>query len=217
MIFNKLTLVNFGVYRGRHQFDLRPNPEQPIILFGGKNGAGKTTLLEAIRLCLYGPLALDQPPRPSQAAYEAHLARRIHRSGNGVVPIDRASLELEVEYALAGEHSCYTIKREWQQRADRVTETLYVTENGRLLQDMNASQWQDFLQDLIPPGLSQLFFFDGEKIQALADESHDNLALAQATNSVAGAEHCGAVTGRSIDLPPPPAKAARSRLGGAAD
>ena len=26
-------------------------------------------------------------------------------------------------------------------------------------------QWQDFLKELVPPGLSNLFFFDGEKIK----------------------------------------------------
>ena len=60
MILNRLTVVNFGVYRGQHQFDLRPRASEPIVIFGGKNGAGKTTLLNAIRLCLHGPLALSE-------------------------------------------------------------------------------------------------------------------------------------------------------------
>jgi DNA sulfur modification protein DndD len=186
MIFKKLTLVNFGVYRGRHIFNLSPGSEQPIVLFGGKNGAGKTTLLEAIRLCLYGPLALSQPQRPSKAVYEQYLRGRIHRTGNGVVPIERACLALEFEYATAGETNHYIIQREWQNHGSRFTETLQVTENGRRLSDVDVAQWQDFLTDLIPPGLSQLFFFDGEKIQALAEESHHNQALAQAIKALLG-------------------------------
>jgi DNA sulfur modification protein DndD len=88
MILNRLTLVNFGIYRGQKEFNLRPQANQPIILIGGKNGAGKTTLLEAIRLCLYGSLALEQGVRPTKAEYEKHLRQRIHYSPESIIPID---------------------------------------------------------------------------------------------------------------------------------
>jgi DNA sulfur modification protein DndD len=49
MIITQLLINNFGIYRGRHEFDLRPrvvdDQPLPVILFGGKNGAGKTTIL----------------------------------------------------------------------------------------------------------------------------------------------------------------------------
>lgn len=186
MILNRLTLVNFGIYRGEKIFDLCPDSDRPIIIIGGKNGAGKTTLLDAIRLCLYGSLALDQSARPNKAAYEQYLRQRIHYSSNGVIPIDLASVELDFEYATAGERRIYTIKREWCNKPDRFEEKLLVFENTKLLQDMDANQWQDFLKELIPPGLSQLFFFDGEKIQALADDGPNNLALAEATKALLG-------------------------------
>ena len=45
MIFEKLTLHNFGLYRGEQVLDLAPGPQNgnstPIILFGGINGGGK--------------------------------------------------------------------------------------------------------------------------------------------------------------------------------
>ena len=49
MIFKRIVLHNFGIYKGKHEIDLEPpSPEKPIILFGGLNGGGKTTFLTAI-------------------------------------------------------------------------------------------------------------------------------------------------------------------------
>ena len=51
MIFERLTLRNYGVFLGRHEIALAPtSAEAPIILIGGLNGAGKTSILEAVRL-----------------------------------------------------------------------------------------------------------------------------------------------------------------------
>src|SRR4030067_3169678 len=62
MLIKKLTLRNFGLYRGEQVLDLAPRTKRetprPIVLVGGHNGAGKTTILEAVRVCLYGRLAL---------------------------------------------------------------------------------------------------------------------------------------------------------------
>ena len=50
MILHKLTLNNFGLFRGKQTIQLTPNGRGSIILIGGMNGAGKTTLLDAVRL-----------------------------------------------------------------------------------------------------------------------------------------------------------------------
>ena len=54
MIFTNLTLNNIGPYKGKHEFNLKPEVDgvksKPVILFGGLNGAGKTQILESIKL-----------------------------------------------------------------------------------------------------------------------------------------------------------------------
>ena len=57
MIINNLVLKNFKAYEDETTFSFTPKDDKNIILIGGENGAGKSTLFEAIRLCIYGPVA----------------------------------------------------------------------------------------------------------------------------------------------------------------
>ena len=51
MIIDGLSVTDFRVFKGKHEFDLTPRKrwgaDRPIILFGGLNGAGKTSILSA--------------------------------------------------------------------------------------------------------------------------------------------------------------------------
>ena len=58
--------------------------------------------------------------------------------------------------------------------------------DGSLLGDVAEEHWQEFIWDLIPPGVSQLFFFDGERIQQLAEDTTDQQALAEAVKLLLG-------------------------------
>lgn len=167
-----LSIDNFGIYGGKHWVDLTTDA-RPIVLFGGKNGAGKTTLLEAIRLCLYGPRVLGE--RVARGEYEEYLGLRIH-SGNSQ-STSEASLALAFEYSHAGERHKYEVVRSWVVETNTVQERFMIFEDGRIFPHLNEDRWQDFIFDLIPPKVSELFFFDGEKIQSLAQDSKDSETL----------------------------------------
>jgi DNA sulfur modification protein DndD len=186
MILTELSVENFGVFRGRHVFDLRTGDGQkPIIIFGGKNGAGKTTLFEGIKLCLYGPNFRGS--RLNRPEYEQYLSSRIHRRF-GLAESEGSSVGLEFEHAHQGRSSTYSIRRRWTESSGSVKEVLDVFRNGKPLDDVSEQQAQDFLIDLIPLGLSKLFFFDGELIQKLAEDQPDNRSLIDAFNSLLGVD-----------------------------
>lgn len=168
MIINRVVLHDFGAFRGRHEIDLKPRTNQgrPIVLFGGQNGAGKTTIFEAIRVCLYGLNAL--PGRQRRADYEKFLLDRIHRHNSLLVQPQQASVEIEFEYAHLGKISHYTVRRTWESKSNGAAEHLSCFRDGKPLDEIEADQWQEFIKELVPPGLSQLFFFDGEKVEELA-------------------------------------------------
>ncbi|CDT41775.1 DNA sulfur modification protein DndD [Vibrio coralliirubri] len=177
MLITKLTLNNFRVFRGVHEIDLRPAParlsksgpiegtERPIILFGGLNGAGKTSILTAVRLALFGRQSFSQ--LLSNGDYIDALSELIHKGvGHGGVQ-DNASIELEFKYSQNGEENTYKVIRGWKRGKK---DNLCLEKDGIQIPELNYEQCQGFLNELIPTGIADLFFFDGEKIAELAED-----------------------------------------------
>ena len=193
MILHRLTLRDFGLFSGEQTFALTPRikykKRRPIILIGGKNGTGKTTILEAVRLCLYGSRALGD--RVSRKEYHEYLASTIHHSQSTLIQPKQASVALEFEHVHSGAKDCYHVDRRWkirQSTKEPITESLIIHRNGEPISEFEAEHWQDFLNELIPIGLSQLFFFDGEKIQGLAEDSSSPVFLADSIKSLLGVD-----------------------------
>lgn len=184
MILTRLTLTNFGIFRGRQSINLQPEKSKPIILIGGKNGAGKTTFLEAIRLCFYGSQGFGFEARDE---YLRYLDSRIHTNANSIIQPNTACVAVEFRYSDSEAVHEYKVSRFWERRSTgKVHETLSVERNGKPLDDIATEYWPEFVRDLIPLGVAQLFFFDGEKIQHLADDTSDQRELSEATKALLG-------------------------------
>ncbi|MEY8213092.1 MAG: DNA sulfur modification protein DndD [Colwellia sp.] len=187
MILNTLGLRDFGVFSGQHTIDLAPrvkyNRKRPIVLFGGLNGAGKTTTLTAVRLALYGRQSMGRSI--SQAAYHEQLAEYIHKPNSSILPPCAAAVELEFSYGKHGRLNEYKVVRSWEEKKSKVIEHLEIYKDEELLEGLSFDQLQSFLSELIPIGVADLFFFDGEKIADLAEDK-TNEALADAINRLLG-------------------------------
>ena len=197
MILHKLTINNVGLFRGRQTITLSPNTNKPIILIGGMNGAGKTTLLDAVRLCLYGKRSLGN--RVSHNKYYNYLSEIIHRSPTANSSIDHASVSLEFEYARDGEKKKYTVERLWKRRRDgeNVKEILIIYENDKVNTEFEKEYWQDYINELIPIGVSQFFFFDGENVRKLVDDSGHDVFLRESIKALFWAKFSRAAAIRS--------------------
>ena len=188
MIIDALTMSDFGAFATRHRIELSPRPranrQAPIVLFGGMNGSGKTTLLAALKLALYGKAVCG--PTASQLEYQQYLRQFIHHSPSSLVQPSYASVELEFRYAMLGVVSRYRVKRDWWvERNDKLKEGLVITRDDRDLTQLSYEQAQSFLNELIPMGVSELFFFDGERISHLAEETGGE-SLKDAINKLLG-------------------------------
>jgi DNA sulfur modification protein DndD len=176
MNINKLVLFNYGPFREANTIVFSDKQRKAdssarnIILIGGKNGSGKTSLFTALQVCLYGQSSLG--PRTSRRSYEDFLRDQIHRRSDSLFIVDTASIALDFNFSICGNTDNYVVKRTWQVRSDKeLVETLAVIKNGKPLDTYEEYHWQDFVKYLIPQGLLKLFFFDGERINALTSEN----------------------------------------------
>ncbi|PKH87333.1 DNA sulfur modification protein DndD [Colwellia sp. Bg11-28] len=164
MIIKSLTLNNFRVFNGVNDISLAPTSEdKSIILFGGLNGAGKTSILTGVRVALYGRAAFGF--NMTSTEYQEQLAALIHK-GNGIQH-NNASIELVFTYSQQGVENEYKVIRSWKKgQKDKLA--LYKNEVAEAA--LGYEQCQAFLNELIPIGVADLFFFDGEKIADLAED-----------------------------------------------
>lgn len=176
MLIKQLVLRNFRVFNGTHVIDLAPKKRQnndnprPIVLFGGLNGAGKTSILSAIRLALYGRLAFG--PATQQQEYVEELGALIHNGSMTDQRPSEASIELVFTYNKGGHEAEFTVTRTWKKGKK---DQLSLQQDGQLLEELDYDQCQGFLNELIPHGIADLFFFDGEKIAELAEDDSGNV------------------------------------------
>ena len=163
MRIKKIELCNFGSYAGVCEFDLQANKKGNIVLIGGKNGAGKTTLFSGIKLCLYGNKA---------AGFEninAHYRKEVKKYINDVSRFDISSkcyVKLDMLFSNGQEDDVYVITRGWNNSSDSLDEfeELIVEKNGTLLNSEELADFDNYVMNIIPPELFELFFFDGEQI-----------------------------------------------------
>lgn len=167
MIFEKIELHNFGIYRGSNTVDFCNDDGGNITLVGALNGRGKTTLLDAVFLTLYGkraiPLIQDKPTK-----YTALLKSYINKSATDYTTSASVTLNLEDDGP-----TIITITRSWDSRDKNLSDDLVVLKDG--IKDKYLSDnWNYYVEEIIPFGISRFFFFDNEKIAQIADDESFN-------------------------------------------
>lgn len=179
MKFTKLVIENYKSFQFATDLHFPVSADgKSIFLIGGMNGAGKTSIMEAVSFCLYGT--------KSEMIYK-NINRKELALGNTSV-----SFELVVELDDGSE---LIVKRSWSggavndAKAKDLEERLVVVQDGKRVSVQNKQMWQDFIRATIPPGITQFFFFDGEKIQEIAADDHSEVRLKKSLEAALGIQY----------------------------
>lgn len=180
MIFNQLQILNFGIYQGEHSINLEVEHDKPVILLGALNGGGKTTFLDAIQLALYGKHA--RCSNRAGTVYGAFLASCKNRFS---APEAEVKLTLTFTHQVENRINRYDIVRSWKVKGVETKDKIKVYVDNQL--DEHLSQyWDEFVNEFIPLSLSDLFFFDGEKIENLAHPQRSSELIKTGIESLLG-------------------------------
>ncbi len=185
MLFRELVLENFGSYLGKNTINLLPDTSEdnrPIILIGGMNGGGKTTIMDAIRLALYGARA--QCSTRGNLSYGDFLDQCVSRH---TPPTEKARIELAFQIAEDGDLRDIRIVRYWERNPQDGKDTLGILVND-WADTMLLKTWDEYIENLLPLGISNLFLFDGEQVKELAEQETPPVAVFDAIQSLLGLE-----------------------------
>ncbi|HEY9707930.1 MAG TPA: DNA sulfur modification protein DndD, partial [Oculatellaceae cyanobacterium] len=205
MIFLELVLQNFGPYLGRQVIDLRPkivsvsdsgrsegeqgesktasDTTRPIILLGGMNGGGKTTFMDAIRLALYGSRA--QCSTRGNLSYSDFLSQSVNRN---TPPTEKARIELAFEVIENDKPLTLRVVRYWTTEPKDGKDTLGILVDEEWPDKGLANTWDEYIENLLPLGISNLFLFDGEQVKELAELDTPPPNVVSAIQSLLGLE-----------------------------
>ena len=185
MIFTELVLENFGAYANRNVINLRPQDEdvmRPIVLLGGMNGGGKTTLIDAIRLALYGQRA--KCSSRGNLGYSNFLIQSVNSK---VEPRDYTKIELSFEHIVNDQWKEFKIIRAWNKHDNNGKDSLSIQVDNDY-DDALANTWDEYVENILPLGISNLFLFDGEQVKELAELATPPQAVVEAISTLLGLE-----------------------------
>jgi len=188
MIFLELVLQNFGPYAGKQIINLNPKIDEdnarPIILLGGMNGGGKTTLMDAIRLALYGQRA--QCSTRGNLSYSDFLTQCVNSKAN---PTEKTRIELVFEHIEEDKLIKYRVVRTWEKNPKDGKDHLGILGDDETWPiDSLVNIWDEYIENILPLGISNLFLFDGEQVKELAEQEIPPPIVVDAINGLLGLE-----------------------------
>ena len=172
MKFKSIAIENVFSYHGQKHFDFE-NKDEPVVLIIGENGFGKTSFINSVKIALHGlnkdilhignqTLSKeDFVVGNSKKNFSGMLNRKARLEG-----INEAKISITID-----DDDLLIVKRTFTLSGTSYIESLmlYDEEQNLLAQGDDA---QDIINQKISPTMARFFFFDGEKIQTIADFSH---------------------------------------------
>lgn len=181
MWISTIELTQFKSYS--HAEFIFPQPEdgENIAVIGGLNGYGKTTILEALYLCLYGKDALPYLARAGlkvddYRGYPTFLERALNgearREGADMMSVRVVLHRTKTKAVDIRRRWFFRANGQWHDEETVVREVNRDVPGSPRTDGKNGFYLSELLeQQFIPAHIAPFFFFDGEEVKRLADQS----------------------------------------------
>jgi len=153
MIIKKIILENIFIYEGINRFEFNINNEKNINLIIGENGFGKTSLINAVKIGFHG-ITKDML-KMGNKYIPKHEFIRGNDFYEGLITKNKNYGKIEIET------NEFKIIREFEK-----DEKLTLIRDDDKFFDIEA---EEIIETFFPKNLNKFFFFDGEKIQEIAN------------------------------------------------
>lgn len=165
MILNSIELQNFRQYKKTVKIDFaRDNDNKNITLIVAANGVGKTTFLQAFRYCFYGKSTNYLNLPKSESLVNNTLVESIDE-------LDKADMRVQVTFTHDGVKYLAIREQTFTKYNNKIVpfeserfSLSYLTKNDAW-KSLSSVESIDKIQSILPDGLSQIFMFDGERME----------------------------------------------------
>jgi DNA sulfur modification protein DndD len=172
MILEKLVLENFRQFYGRQEIVFGGINERNITVIHAENGFGKTTLLNAFLWVLYGSKLLTSD---FEKKYNLISERVVEKSKDS----NTTFAKVELSFLSGDKRIIATRTISLAQQNAKEDGDLVVMIKNSLGRTTRADNDREEIRALVPPGIANFLFFNGENIDKYAtEESADSVSSA---------------------------------------
>ena len=161
MIIKSITIENFRQYKNKNVIEFSTDPEKNVTVILGVNTSGKTTIIQAFNWCLYETTTF----KSRDMLLNSELASSLPENG---------FVDVRVQIILVHEDKEFTIIRSQRfvrtfsgskVRGEKSNLSVYYKESNGNSYPIKPYECANTINKILPVGLSDYFFFDGERIQ----------------------------------------------------
>jgi len=174
MFIKEIKLNNFRIYKDSHSIYFNPDSTKNVFIISGNNGYGKTTFLTSLVWCLYGKFMRDVDDVFKVQIGEAGGYQNFVQSCLNRMALKEKANEFSVSITFSDIdvpaitcNEITVIRKGFHKRGVDKLEILIDDQENELTKEVGN---EIFIQDFIlPKEVAKFFFFDSEKIVALAE------------------------------------------------
>lgn len=181
MQFKSITINNLFAYYGKNTIEFGDGKDCNITLLMGRNGFGKTSFINSVKM-LFGGISDDlrYSVRRNRAPTTKQFITGINNEWWGILnqtakQNNDFKCSVSAHWLDHNENTPVNVKaiREWEINfANDSCQDRLIIEH-EMFGPMEKDEAEEYLQSLLPTSYIPFFFFDGEKIQELAEENNN--------------------------------------------